>query len=153
MADKIFASISYIRTGGKKKATIEKVLAHLSKSEICDKAWFTESLKELISDMTAKDQIELVGSGYKIKQNDFDGNCNFVRNTQIENCTSSVPNNLVANLEKLLFLCYPPICQLLLDDQLNRYIMATLKVLFLSKICFERNRNNEKFYKIGREKN
>ena len=45
--------------------------------------------------MTAKDQIELVDSSYKIKQNevqddnDFDGKCNFVRNTQID-CTSSV---------------------------------------------------------------
>ena len=95
MADKIIASISYIRTVSKKKATIEKILAHLSKSEICDKTWSTESLKELLSDMTAKDQIELVDSGYKIKQNeaqddnDFDDNCNFVKNTQID-CTSSV---------------------------------------------------------------
>ena len=34
MADEI-ASISYIRTVSKKTATIEKILAHLSKSEIC----------------------------------------------------------------------------------------------------------------------
>ena len=34
MADKIIASISYIRTVSKKMATIEKILAHLSKSEI-----------------------------------------------------------------------------------------------------------------------
>ena len=87
MADKIIASISYIRTVSKKKATIEKILAHLSKSEICDKTWSTESLKVLLSDMIAKDQIELVDSGYKTKQNeaqngnDFDDNCNFVKNT------------------------------------------------------------------------
>ena len=60
MADKRIASISYIRTIGKKKRTIEKILAHRSKSEICDKTWSTESLKELLSDMTAKDQTELV---------------------------------------------------------------------------------------------
>ena len=69
MADKIIASISYIKTVSKKKATIEKILAHLSKSKICDKTWSTESLKVLLSDMTAKNQIELVDSGYKMKQN------------------------------------------------------------------------------------
>ena len=52
MVDK---SISYIRTVSKKKANIEKILGHLPKSEICDKTWSTESLKELLSDMTAKD--------------------------------------------------------------------------------------------------
>ena len=110
MADKIIASISYIKTASKKKATIEKILAHLSKSEICDKTWSTESLKVLLSDMTAKNQIELVDSGYRIKQNeaqgdndneaqdDNDDNCNFVKNTQID-CTSSVLDNLAANLE------------------------------------------------------
>ena len=66
MADKIIASISYIRTVSKKKTTIEKILAHLSKSEICDKTWSTESLKVLLSDVTAKNQIELVDSGCKI---------------------------------------------------------------------------------------
>ena len=55
IADEIIASISYIGAVSKKKATIEKILAHLSKSEICDKTWSTESLKELLSDMTAKD--------------------------------------------------------------------------------------------------
>ena len=85
MADKIITSISYIRTVSKKKTTIEKILTHLSRSEFCEKAWSTESLKELLSGMTAKDQIELVDSGYKIKQNnaqdtnDFDGNCNFLK--------------------------------------------------------------------------
>ena len=68
MADKIIASISYIRTVNKNKATIEKILVDLSKSEICDKTWSTKSLKELLSDMTAKDQIEL----------DDDDKCNFV---------------------------------------------------------------------------
>ena len=68
-----------------------------------DKTWSTESLKELLSDMTAKDQIKFVDSGYKIKQNeelddnDFDDNCNFVKSTQ-KYCTSSVSDNLVANL-------------------------------------------------------
>ena len=60
MVDKIIASISYIRTVSKKKATIEKILANLSKSEICDETWSTESLKELLSDMTAKGQIDLL---------------------------------------------------------------------------------------------
>ena len=68
MADKIIASISYIRTVNRNKATIEKILVDLSKSEICDKTWSTKSLKELLSDMTAKDQIEL----------DDDDKCNFV---------------------------------------------------------------------------
>ena len=43
--------------------------------------------------MTAKSQIELVDSGYKIKHNEAqdanDDNCNFVKNTKID-CTSSV---------------------------------------------------------------
>ena len=110
---KKIASISSIRTVNKKKATIEKILAHLSKSEICDKTWSTESLKVLLSDMTAKNQIELVDSGYKINQNevqddndneaqdDNDDNCNFVKNTQID-CTSSVSDNLAANLETVI---------------------------------------------------
>ena len=113
MADKVIASISHIRTVSKKKATIDKILAHLSKSQICDKTWSTESLKGLLSDMTAKNQIELVDSGYKIKQNealdnndneaqdDSDDNSNFVKNTQI-NCTSSVSDNLVANQERVI---------------------------------------------------
>ena len=102
--------------------------------------------------MTAKSQIELLDSGYKIKQNEaqddneneaqYDNNDNssFVKNTQID-CTSSVSDNLVANQATVIIpetnkpLCYPPICQLLLD-QLNRYIMTTPKVLFFSKTCF-----------------
>ena len=152
MAEKVIASISYIRTVSKKKATIEKILAHLSKSEICDKTWSTKSLKVLLSDMTAKSQIELLDSGYKIQQNEaqddneneaqYDNNDNssFVKNTQID-CTSSVSDNLVANQATVIIpetnkpLCYPLICQLLLD-QLNRYIMTTPKVLFFSKTCF-----------------
>ena len=110
---KKIASISSNRTVNKKKATIEKILAHLSKSEICDKTWSTESLKVLLSDMTAKNQIELVDSSYKIKpneaqddndneaQDDNDDNCNFVKNTQID-CTSSVSDNLAANLETVI---------------------------------------------------
>ena len=87
-----------------------KKMAHLSKSQLCDKTWSTESLKELLFHMTAKDQTELVHKGYKIKQNeaqddsDFDDTCNFVKNTQVENCTSSVPDNLVANLETVIIL-------------------------------------------------
>ena len=54
---KKIASISSIRTVNKKKVTIEKILAHLSKSEICDRPWSTGSLKQLLSDITAKDQI------------------------------------------------------------------------------------------------
>ena len=88
-------------------------MAHLSKSEICDKTWSTESLKVLLSDMTAKNQTELVDSGYIIKQNeaqddndnevqdDNDDNCNFVKNTQID-CTSSVSDKLAANLETVI---------------------------------------------------
>ena len=80
-------------------------MAHLSKSEICDKTWSTESLKVLLSDMTAKNQIEFVDSCYKIKQNevqdDNEDNCNFAKNTQID-CTSSVSNNLLANLETVI---------------------------------------------------
>ena len=43
MADKTIASILYIKTVSKKEAAIEKILAQLSKSEICDKPWSTES--------------------------------------------------------------------------------------------------------------
>ena len=113
MADKIIASLSYIKTVSKKKATIEKILAHLSKSEICDKTWSNESLQVLLSGMTAKNQIVLVDSAYKRKQNeaqddndneakdDNHENCNFVKNTQID-CISSVSDNLVANLETVI---------------------------------------------------
>ena len=85
------------------------MLAHLSKSKICDKTWSTESLKVLLSDMTAKSQIVLVDSSYNVNQNevqddndkeaqdDKDDNCNFVENTQIDR-TSSVSDNLEANL-------------------------------------------------------
>ena len=84
-------------------------MAHLPKSKICDKTWSTESLKVLLSDMTAKNQIVLVDSSYNINQNeaqddndneaqdDKDDNCNFVENTQIDH-TSSVTDNLEAKL-------------------------------------------------------
>ena len=150
MAVKVIASISYIRIVSKKKVNIEKILAHLSKSQICDKTWSTESLKGLLSDMTAKNQIKLVDSDYKIKQNeeqddndneaqdDDDDNSNFVKNIQID-CVYSVSDNLLANQETVIIpetQQTPLICQLLLDDQLNGHIMTTSKVLFLSKICF-----------------
>ena len=63
--------------------------------------------------MTAKNQIVLVDSAYKRKQNeaqddndneakdDNHENCNFVKNTQID-CISSVSDNLVANLETVI---------------------------------------------------
>ena len=57
--------------------------------------------------MTAKNEIELVDSSYKIKQNegqddnDFDDYYNCVKNTQID-CTSSALDNLVANLEAVV---------------------------------------------------
>ena len=63
--------------------------------------------------MGAKDQIELVGSGYKINQNEVlddneneshdvnDENCNFVKNAK-PICTSSVLVSLVANLETII---------------------------------------------------
>ena len=55
--------------------------------------------------MTAKSQIELVDSGCKIKHNEAqdgnDDNCNFVKNTKID-CTSSVSDNLVANVETVI---------------------------------------------------
>ena len=92
--------------------------------------------------MNAKEQIELVDSVYKIKHNeaqdgnDFDDNCNFVKNTQI-NCTSSVLDNLLANLETVII---PETQQtLLLPSDLSvtpRRPVTTPKVLFLSKTCF-----------------
>ena len=54
--------------------------------------------------MTAKDQIELVDNDSKIKQNEVQNdndNCNFVKNIQID-CTSTVSDNLVANLETVI---------------------------------------------------
>ena len=146
MADKIIPSISYIGTVSKKKATIEKILVHLSKSEICDKTWSTEILKELLSDMTAKDQIELVDSRYKIKQNEaqddngFYDNCNFVKNTQID-CISSVSDNLVANLETII-ISETQQTSLLPSDlsvtprrPIKLVYNDNTKVLFLSKTC------------------
>ena len=159
MVDK---SISYIRTVSKKKANIEKILGHLPKSEICDKTWSTESLKELLSDMTVKDQIELADSGYKIKQNeaqddnDFDDNWNFVRNIQID-CTCCVSDNLVAN----------PITVIILEIQQTPFLSSDLPVTPRRPIKSGYNDNtqsiislqsmfmkeietmNEKFYKIG----
>ena len=54
--------------------------------------------------MTAKDQIELVYNDSKIKQNEVQNdndNCNFLKNIQID-CTSTVSDNLVANLETVI---------------------------------------------------
>ena len=101
MADKIIASISYIRTVSKKKATIEKILAHLSKSEICNKRWSTESLKVLLSDMTARNQIEFVDSGYKIKQNKAqDDNDNEAQDDNDDNC------NLLKTPKSVRIFCF-----------------------------------------------
>ena len=95
--------------------------------------------------MTAKDQIELFDNGYKIKQieaqDDFDDNCNFVKNTQID-CTSSVSDNLVANLETVII---PETQQTsLLPSDLSVTPRRPIKsvyndntqILFLSKKCF-----------------
>ena len=54
----------------------------------------TESLKELLSDMTSTNQIEIVDFGYKIKENvetdySFDDDPNFVKNTQINHTNSA----------------------------------------------------------------
>ena len=70
MTDIIITGILYIWTVSKNETTIEKILAHLFKWESCDKSWSTERVKELLSDMTAKNQIELIDSGYMIKQNE-----------------------------------------------------------------------------------
>ena len=54
--------------------------------------------------MTANDQIELADNDSKIKQNEVQNdndNCNFVKNIQID-CTSTVSDNLVANLETVI---------------------------------------------------
>ena len=54
----------------------------------------TESLKELLSGMTATNRIELVDFGYKIKENietdyNFDDDPKFVKNTQINHTNSA----------------------------------------------------------------
>ena len=91
MADKIkvIESISHIRNISKKKASTEKILTHLSKSEAKNNTWSAEYLRELLSTMTAENQIELVDGAYKIKENketgsNLDDDMNFVENKQIE---------------------------------------------------------------------
>ena len=65
MVDKIIISISFIRTVSKKETSNEKILVYLSKwSRQC-----FSNAQELLSDMTAKNQIKLVDGGYKIKEN------------------------------------------------------------------------------------
>ena len=89
--------------------------------------------------MTAKDQIELVDSSYKIKQNeaqdgndnegqdDNDDNCNFVKNTQID-CTSSISDNLAANLETVII---PETQQIpLLPSDLSVTPRQTIKLVY-----------------------
>ena len=72
----------------------------LSKSEICDKTWSTESLKELLSDMTAKNQIKLIVSGYKIKQNEVkDDNDN---KTQDDKMTTAILLKIPKVLDHLI---------------------------------------------------
>ena len=71
MVDKVIASISYIRTFSKKKRR-----RRLLKSEDEDKTWLTVCLKELLSDITAENQIELVDGQCKINENkEIDSNC------------------------------------------------------------------------------
>ena len=79
MVDKIIISISFIRSFSKKERSNEKIPAYLSK-------WSTQcfsNAQELLSNMTAKNQIKLVDGGYKMKgnketHNNFDDHPNFV---------------------------------------------------------------------------
>lgn len=59
---------------------------HLSKSKEEEKTWSEKCLKELLFDMTPKNQIELVNGEYNIKENketenNFDDEPNFVKKT------------------------------------------------------------------------
>ena len=124
----------------KRKATYKKILAHLSKSEICDKTWSTESLKELLSEMAAKNRIELVDSGYKMgneAQDHNDDNCNFVKNTQID-CTSSVSDNLAASLETVI----------ILETQQTPLLPSDLSVTPRRPIKLVYNDNNQSFISL-----
>ena len=95
--------------------------------------------------MTAKSQIELLDSGYKIKQNeaqddneneaqyDNDDNSSFVKNTQID-CTSSVSDNLVANQEIVIIpeTQQTPLLPSVYNDNTQSFI--SLQNMFLKEI-------------------
>ena len=99
--------------------------------------------------MTAKNQIEFVDTGYKIKQNevhngndnevqdDIDDNWNFVKNTQID-CTFSVSNNLVANLKTVI----------IPETQRIPLLPSDLSVAHRRPIRFVYNENTQSFIYI-----
>ena len=81
----------------------------------------------ILPDLTAKNQMELVDGGYKIKEteNNFDDEPNFAKNIQINHAT--FVSDLVTDLETVIV---PETLQMLL---LTSYLTITLKQLTKSK--------------------
>ena len=65
MEDKVIETITYIKSVGKKKPSIDRIKT----LKICDEnVWSIENLPNLLQDMCNKGIIELVDDSYKIKQ-------------------------------------------------------------------------------------
>ena len=89
MADKILESITYIKSVSKKKTSLDKILAHLCKSDDENESWSPEVLNSMISENI----IGLVDGVYKIKPNQNKNVTNdqsFVKDTQNDSLVSSL---------------------------------------------------------------
>ena len=67
MPDKILESITFIKSVSKKKASFDKILAHLGKSVDGKGSWSPEGLHEELNNMTGENVREFVNGTYKIK--------------------------------------------------------------------------------------
>ena len=65
MTDKIIQGIIQIKSVSKKKVKIDRIRAHLHRT---DDDWSIERLESMLSDLIDQNIIEFVGDKYKIKQ-------------------------------------------------------------------------------------
>ena len=69
MTDKVIQSIRHIKSLSKKKVTIDRIRAHLLRTDDDNNDdWPIEKLESMLSDLIDQNIIELIGDTYKIKQ-------------------------------------------------------------------------------------
>ena len=83
MANEVIGTITHIKSVSRKKATIDRIRAHLCKSADVDEVWSMENLEKILDDMSATNLIQLENSAYKVKLKPCQVQI-FVEDTQVE---------------------------------------------------------------------
>ena len=89
MTDKIVQGINHIKSVSKKKVTIDRVRAHLLRTDDdSNDDWSIKKLESMVTNLIDENIIELTGDTYKIKQTQGH---TITDNTQVESITMMVP--------------------------------------------------------------